>query len=64
MLPFELLFRDIKTNDLTTSQSSSIKSKILDTAFTSYNFFGRKRPVSNLSEAELNALENFTKNKN
>ena len=25
MPPFELLFRDIKTNDLTTSQSSSIK---------------------------------------
>ena len=64
MLPFELLFRDIKTNDLTASQSSSIKSKLLDTAFTSYNFFERKRPVSNLSEAELNALQNLTKNKN
>ena len=64
MLPFELLFRDIKTNDLTTSQSSSIKSKLLDTAFTSYKFFERKRPVSNLNEAELNALKNHTKNKN
>ena len=64
MLPFELLFRDIKTNDLTTSQSSSIKSKLLDTAFTSYDFLKRKRPVSNLREAELNALENLTKNKN
>ena len=64
MLPFELLFRNIKTNDLTTSQSSSIKSKLLDTAFTSYDFLKRKRPVSNLREAELNALENLTKNKN
>ena len=64
MLPVELLFSDIKTNDLTTSQSSSIKSKLLDTAFTSYNFFKRKRPVSNFSEAELNALENLAKNKN
>ena len=63
MLPFELLFRDIKTNDLTTSQTSSMKSKLLDTAFTSYNFFERKRPVSNLSETELNALENPTKKK-
>ena len=36
----------------------------MDTAFTSYNFFERKRPVSNLSEAEFNALENLTKNKN
>ena len=64
MLPFELLFRDIKTNCLTTSQSSSIKSKLLDTAFTSYNVFERIRPVGNLNEAELNALENLTKNKN
>ena len=31
---------------------------------TSYTFFERKRPVRNLSEAELNALENLTKNKN
>ena len=58
MSPFELLFRDIKTNDLTTSQSSSIKFlSLLETAFISCNFFERKRPVSNLSEAELNALE-------
>ena len=39
MLPFELLFPDIKTNDLAASQSNFIKSKFLDTAFTSYNFF-------------------------
>ena len=64
MLPFELLFHDIKTNDLTASQSSSIKFKLLDTAFTSYNFFKRRRPVSNLSEAELNALGDLSKNKN
>ena len=56
MLPFELLFREIKTNDLTTLQSSSMKFRLLDTAFTSYNFFERKRSVSNLSEAEVNAL--------
>ena len=64
MLPLELLFRDIKTNDLIASQSSSIKSKLLDIAFTSHNFFKRKRLVRNLSKAELNALENLTKNKN
>ena len=63
MTSFELLFRKIKTNDLTTSQTSSIKSKLLGTAFTSYNIFERKRSVSNLSEAELNALENLTENK-
>ena len=41
----------------------------MDTAFTSYIFFlggggGRKGHVSNLSEDELNGLENPTKNKN
>ena len=64
MLPFELLFCEMKTNDLTASLSSSMKSKFLDTAFTSYNLFERKRYVRNLSEAELNALEFLTKNRN
>ena len=59
MLPFELLFPDIKTNDLAASQSNFIKSKFLDTVFTSYNFFEWKRPASNLNEAELNVLENL-----
>ena len=61
ILTFELLFCDIKTNDLTTSQSSSIKAKHSDTAFTTCNFFERKRFVS---EAEFNAFKNLTKNKN
>ena len=64
LLPFDILFRNIKTNDLTTSQSSSIKSKLSDTAFTSYKLFERKKPACNLSEAELNVSENLTKNKN
>ena len=42
ILPFVLLFRDIKTNDLTTSRSSSTKSKLFDTVFTSYNFLREK----------------------
>ena len=56
MLPFDLLFCEIKTNDLTAALSSSIKFRLLDTVFTSYIFFERKRYVSNLSEAEVNAL--------
>ena len=36
----------------------------MDTAFTSYKLSERKRSVSNLSEAESNALENLTKIKN
>ena len=43
MLLFELLSPDIKTNNLTKSQSSSTKSKLLDTTFTSYSFFERKK---------------------
>ena len=42
LMSSELLFRDIKTNDLTTLQSISIKSKLLDTVFTSYNLFEEK----------------------
>ena len=61
MFPFELLFRDIKNSDLTTTQNNSTKSKLLDTAFTSYNFFKKKRSASNSREAELNTLENLTK---
>ena len=37
---------------------------LLFSRFCSYNLFGRKRPVSNLSVAELNALQNLTKYKN
>ena len=36
----------------------------MDTTFTSYKLSERKRSVSNLSEAESNALENLTKIKN
>ena len=49
---------------MTTSQNNSIKFRPLETKFTSYNFFKRKRHGSNLSETELNAFENLTKNKN
>ena len=62
LLPFELLFCDIKTNDLTTSQNDSIKSQLFDTAYISCNFEKRKRAVSYLSEEELNALGNLIKN--
>ena len=54
MLPFELLFRDIKNIELTTLQNISTKFKLLDTAFTSCNCFKEKLPVSILNEAELN----------
>ena len=39
MLPFELLFRDIKNSDLSIPQTKAVKSKILDTAFSSFDSF-------------------------
>ena len=39
LLPFELLFRDIKREDLCNEDTSAIKAKLLDTALTSYQKF-------------------------
>ena len=54
LFPFELLFCDAKTNNLTTSQNTPIKSQLSDTVFTSYNFFKIKRPVSYLEDLTKN----------
>ena len=54
MLTFQLLFGDIKTNGLTTSQNqNSTKSKPFDNALISNNFFNRKTPVIN-NKVKLN----------
>ena len=39
LLPFELLFRDIKREDLCNEDMSLIKARLLDTALTSYQNF-------------------------
>ena len=49
MLPFELLFRDIKNTDLSIPQTKAVKSKILDTAFSSFDNFNNNKVRSNLS---------------
>ena len=63
MLPFELLFHDIKTTDLSIPQNKAIKSKILDTAFSSFDNFNNNRMRSNLGKEELKALHNLRKQK-
>ena len=63
MLPFELLFRDIKNSDLSIPQTKAIKSKILDTAFSSFDSFNNNKMRSNLSKEELKALHNLRKQK-
>ena len=39
LLPFELLFRDIKQENLWTEDLSLMKSRLLDTALSSYESF-------------------------
>ena len=59
MLPFELLFRDIKSSDLSVPQIKAVKSKTLDTFDSSDN----NKINSNLSKEELKALHKLRKQK-
>ena len=63
MLPFELLCRDIKNSDLSIPQTKAVKSKILDTAFSSFGSFNNNKMRSNLSKEELKAFHNLCKQK-
>ena len=63
MLPFELLFRDIKNSDLSIPQTKAVKSKILDTAISSFDSFNNNKIRSNLSKEELKGLHNLRKQK-
>ena len=64
LLPFELLFRDIKREDLCNEDMSVIKARLLDTALTSYQNFSRDRePPENLTSSEFKALKHLSKNK-
>ena len=63
MLLLELLFHDIKNTDLSISQNKAVKSKILDTAFSSFDSFNNNKMRSNLSKEELKALHNLRKQK-
>ena len=64
LLPFELLFRDIKREDLCNEDMSVIKARLLDTALTSYQKFSRDRePPENLTSSQFKALKRLSKNK-
>ena len=63
MLLLELLFHDIKNTDLSIPQNKAVKSKILDTAFSSFDSFNNIKVRSNLSKEELKALHNLRKQK-
>ena len=62
LLPFELLFRDIKREDLCNEDMSLIKARLLDTAVTSYqNFSSDQKPSENLTFSEFKALKHLKK---
>ena len=62
MVSFELLFRDINTTNLSNIQNETIKSKLRDIAFSSFNSFNKNKPKNNLTEAELHALNSLKQN--
>ena len=65
LLPFELLFRDIKREDLCNEDMSLIKARLLDAALISYqNFPSDQNPPENLTLSEFKALKRLSKNKN
>ena len=65
MLPFELLFYEIKREDLCSEDMSLIKDRLLDTALTSYkNVSSDRDPPENLPPSEYTALKHLSKNKN
>ena len=65
LLPFELLFCDIKREDLCSKDMSLIKARLLDAALTSYqNFSSDKDPPENLTPSEFKTLKRLSKNKN
>ena len=57
LLLFELLFREIKREDLCNEDMSVIKTRLLDTALTSY----QKRSHLNLTSSEFKALKRLSK---
>ena len=57
LLPFELLFRDIKSNSESSVDLASVKARLQDTAFTSYSTFSKDNsPPFSLSKDEFESL--------
>ena len=65
LLPFELLFRDVKQENLCIEYLSLRKAGLLDTALSSYESFSSyQSPTENLTASEFKALRHLSKNKN
>ena len=65
LLPFELLFRDVKQENLCNEDLSLTKARLLDTALSSYESFSSDQsPSENLTASKFKALRHLSKNKN
>ena len=63
LLPFELLYRDIKDLDLPNEKTNFLKTKIKGCALSSFKLYNEKGAVYRLNKDEINALKTLSKNK-
>ena len=63
LLPFELLYHDIKDLDMPNEKPNFLKAKIKDCALSSFKLYNEKGSVSSLNKDEINALKELSKNK-
>ena len=61
MLPFEQIYRDIRSEEVPSENLNNLKNKLLDTATSSYAKTKNCRIKSNLSSNEAQVLRNLTK---
>ena len=61
LVPFKLLLRDIKRNDLCNKVFVLIKARLLDTALTSYQNFSSDRDLPENLTPEFEALKSLSK---
>ena len=61
MSPFELLYRDIQSEEVLSENLKILKNKLLDTDTSSFAKTKSCRIESNLSTDEAKALNNLTK---
>ena len=62
LLPFEVLFRDIKSNNQSSADLASVKARLQDTAFTSYSAFKKGNPPPSILSKD--GFESLCKLKN
>ena len=65
LLHFELLFRDVKQENLCSEDLPLLKARLLDTVLSSYkSFSSNQSPFENLTASEFKDLRHLSKNKN